>query len=110
MAQNPRRWRRMAQNPDLASQLDKIVLFQRWEKMEEDGTEPRPGIIVGQDSSMTKMGEDGGGCHRTQPGVIVGQDSSMTKGEDGGGCHRTQPGVIVGQDKDGRDATEPNLA
>ena len=39
---------------------------------------------------MTKTGEDGGGCHRTQPGIIVGQDSSMTKmGEDGGGWHRT---------------------
>ena len=33
--------------------------------MEEDGTEPRPGITVGQESFMTKTGEDGGGCHRT---------------------------------------------
>ena len=47
--------------------------------MEEDGTEPQPGIIVGQDSSMTKTGEDGGGWHRTQPGIIVGQDSSYDK-------------------------------
>ena len=58
--------------------------------MEEDGTEPQPGITVGQESSMTKMGEDGGGWHRTQPGIIAGQESSMTRmGEDGRGWHRT---------------------
>ena len=88
--------------------------------MEEDGTEPRPGITVGQESSMTKTGEDGGGWHRTttwhhswtielydkdrrrwrrmaqnpdlasQLDKRVGQESFMTKtGEDGGGWHRT---------------------
>ena len=57
MTKMERRWRRMnptwhhswTQNPrefsdkDLAmswEKLDKIVLFQRWEKMEEDATEP----------------------------------------------------------------------
>ena len=33
--------------------------------MEEDGTELRTGITVGQESYMTKTGEDGGGWHRT---------------------------------------------
>ena len=33
--------------------------------MEEDATEPQPGIIVGQESSMTKIGEDGRGWHST---------------------------------------------
>ena len=40
-AQDRRRWRRMVQNPDLASELDKGGGRQpRQEKMEEDGTEP----------------------------------------------------------------------
>ena len=39
----------------------------RQEKMEEDGTEPRPGIIAGQGRRKTsKTGEDGGGWYRTQ--------------------------------------------
>ena len=34
--------------------------------MEEDGTEPRSGIIAGQGRRETaKTGEDGGGWHRT---------------------------------------------
>ena len=35
--------------------------------MEEDGTEPRPGIIAGQGRRKTaKTGEDGGGWYITQ--------------------------------------------
>ena len=35
--------------------------------MEEDGTEPRPGILAGQGGKETaKTGEDGGGWFRTQ--------------------------------------------
>ena len=34
--------------------------------MEEDGTEPRPGIIAGQGrKEMAKTGADGGGWYRT---------------------------------------------
>ena len=58
----------MVQNPDLASLLDKGGGRRlRQEKMEEDGTEPRPGIIAGQGRRKTaKTGEDGGGWYRTQ--------------------------------------------
>ena len=88
--------------------------------MEEDGTEPRPGIIAGQGRRETaKTGEDGGGWYRTQtwhhswtreegrrprqekmeedgteprPGIIAGQGRKETAktGEDGGGWYRTQ--------------------
>ena len=61
--------------------------------MEEDGTEPRPGIIAGQGRRETaKTGEDGGGWYRTQTGIIAGQGRRETAktGEDGGGWYRTQ--------------------
>ena len=62
----------MVQNPDYGI----IVLDKgggrrprqepRQEKMEEDGTEPRPGIIAGQGRrETTRTGEDGGGWYRT---------------------------------------------
>ena len=68
MSQDRRRWRRMVQNPDLASWLDKGGgRCSRQEKMEKDGTEPRLGILAGQGRrEMLKTGEDGEGWHRTQ--------------------------------------------
>ena len=69
--------------------------------MEEDGTEPRPGIIAGQGRKETaKTGEDrrrwrrNGGEDGTElrPGIIAGQGRRETAktGEDGGGWYRTQ--------------------
>ena len=73
--------------------------------MEEDGTEPRPGIIAEQGRRETpKTGEDGGGGRRPrqekveedgtelQPGIIAGQGRRETvkTGEDGGRWYRTQ--------------------
>ena len=67
-AQDRRRWRRMVQNPDLASWLDKGGgRCSRQEKMEKDGAEPRLGILAGQGRrEMLKTGEDGEGWYRTQ--------------------------------------------
>ena len=62
--------------------------------MEEDGTEPRHGIIVGQGRRETaKTGEDGEeDGTEPRPGIIVGQGRKETAktGEDGGGWYRTQ--------------------
>ena len=59
--------------------------------MEEDGTDPRPGIIAGQGRRLRheKMVEDG---TEPRPGIIAGQGRRETSktGEDGGGWYRTQ--------------------
>ena len=92
--------------------------------MEEDGTEPRPGIIAGQGRKETaKTGEDGGGWYRTptwhhswtreegdgqdrrrwrrmvqNPDLASspgqGRKETPKTGEDGGGWYRTRPGII----------------
>ena len=64
--------------------------------MEEDGTEPRPGIIAGQGGKETsKIGEDGGGGHRT-----LTWHHSWTRGE----------GDVQDRRRWRRMAQNPNLA
>ena len=55
--------------------------------MEDDGTEPRPGIIAGQGRRKTaKTGEDGENGTEPRPGIIAGQGRRKTAKtvEDGG--------------------------
>ena len=58
--------------------------------MEEDGTEPRPGILAGQGTRETaKTGEDGGGWYRTQTWHHSWTREMPKTGEDAGGWYRT---------------------
>ena len=111
--QDRRRWRRMVQNPDLASSLDKGgAMMPGQEKMEEDGTElltwHHPWT---REEGDAKTGEDGGGWYRTltwhhslssyrrrwggvqyhpPPSSCLGRLPPPKTGEDGGGWYRTQ--------------------
>ena len=50
--------------------------------MEEDGTEPRPGIIAGHGRRKTaKTGEDGGGWYRTPTLVFLAGSRGESKEE-----------------------------
>ena len=69
--------------------------------MEEDGTEPRPGIIAGQgrrETRQEKMEEDG---TEPRPGIIAGLPRQEKMEEDG---TEPRPGIIAGQGRgDGQD-------